>query len=95
MKKRVLSFLLAAAVAGSIFAACGSSGSKSASYDTATSESAASAYGDYYVDEESNGTSYEAEDGVEAKNSDNACTHVIKLKLRPNGTYTKSSIKQK
>ena len=72
MKKRVLSFLLAAAVAGSIFAACGSSGSKSASYDTATSESAASAYGDYYVDEESNGTSYEAEDGVEAKNSDNA-----------------------
>lgn len=27
-----------------------------------------------------------------AKNSDNACTHVIKLKLRPNGTYTKSVI---
>ena len=27
-----------------------------------------------------------------AKNSDNACTHVIKLKLRPNGTYTKSAV---
>ena len=27
-----------------------------------------------------------------AKNSDNACTHVIKLKLRPNGTYTKSVV---
>lgn len=27
-----------------------------------------------------------------AKNSDNACTHVIKLKLRPNGTYTKSIV---
>lgn len=27
-----------------------------------------------------------------AKNSDNACTHVIKLKLRPNGTYTKSLV---
>lgn len=27
-----------------------------------------------------------------AKNSDNACTHVIKLKLRPNGTYTKSCV---
>ncbi len=27
-----------------------------------------------------------------AKNSDNACTHVIKLKLRPNGTYTKSTV---
>lgn len=26
------------------------------------------------------------------KNSDNACTHVIKLKLRPNGTYTKSVV---
>lgn len=28
----------------------------------------------------------------DAKNSDNACTHVIKLKLRPNGTYTKSIV---
>ena len=28
----------------------------------------------------------------DAKNSDNACTHVIKLKLRPNGTYTKSVV---
>lgn len=27
-----------------------------------------------------------------AKNSDNACTHVIKLKVRPNGTYTKSVV---
>ena len=27
-----------------------------------------------------------------AKNSDNACTHIIKLKLRPNGTYTKSVV---
>lgn len=27
-----------------------------------------------------------------AKNSDNACTHVLKLKLRPNGTYTKSLV---
>lgn len=27
-----------------------------------------------------------------AKNSDNACTHVIKLKQRPNGTYTKSVV---
>lgn len=27
-----------------------------------------------------------------AKNSDNACTHVIKLKLRPNGTYSKSAV---
>jgi hypothetical protein len=27
-----------------------------------------------------------------ANGSDNACTHVIKLKLRPNGTYTKSVI---
>lgn len=27
-----------------------------------------------------------------AKNSDNACTHVLKLKLRPNGTYTKSVV---
>ena len=27
-----------------------------------------------------------------AKNSDNACTHVIKLKLRPNGAYTKSVV---
>ncbi len=27
-----------------------------------------------------------------AKNSDNACTHVIKLKTRPNGTYTKSVV---
>ena len=27
-----------------------------------------------------------------AKNSDNACTHVIKLKIRPNGTYTKSVV---
>lgn len=27
-----------------------------------------------------------------AKNSDNACTHVLKLKLRPNGTYTKSTV---
>lgn len=26
------------------------------------------------------------------KNSDNACTHVIKLKMRPNGTYTKSVV---
>lgn len=26
------------------------------------------------------------------RNSDNACTHVIKLKLRPNGTYTKSVV---
>lgn len=26
------------------------------------------------------------------KNSDNACTHVIKLKLKPNGTYTKQVI---
>lgn len=28
----------------------------------------------------------------DAKNSDNACTHVIKLKQRPNGTYTKSVV---
>lgn len=28
----------------------------------------------------------------DAKNSDNACTHVIKLKLRPNGTYSKSIV---
>jgi hypothetical protein len=28
----------------------------------------------------------------DAKNSDNACTHVVKLKLRPNGTYTKSVV---
>ena len=28
----------------------------------------------------------------DAKNSDNSCTHVIKLKLRPNGTYTKSVV---
>lgn len=28
----------------------------------------------------------------DAKNSDNACTHVIKLKLRPNGTYSKSVV---
>jgi len=27
-----------------------------------------------------------------AKNSDNACTHVLKLKLRPKGTYTKSAV---
>lgn len=27
-----------------------------------------------------------------AKNSDNSCTHVIKLKQRPNGTYTKSVV---
>ena len=27
-----------------------------------------------------------------AKNSDNACTHVIKLKIRPNGIYTKSVV---
>ena len=27
-----------------------------------------------------------------AKNSDNACTHVIKLKIRPNGIYTKSAV---
>lgn len=27
-----------------------------------------------------------------ANGSDNACTHVIKLKLRPNGTYTKSVV---
>ena len=26
------------------------------------------------------------------KNSDNACTHVIKLKLKPNGTYTKQVV---
>lgn len=28
----------------------------------------------------------------DAKNSDNACTHVIKLKLRPNGIYTKTVV---
>lgn len=28
----------------------------------------------------------------DAKNSDNACTHVIKLKMRPNGTYSKSVV---
>jgi hypothetical protein len=28
----------------------------------------------------------------DAKNSDNACTHVIKLKFRPNGTYSKSVV---
>lgn len=28
----------------------------------------------------------------DARNSDNACTHVIKLKLKPNGTYTKSVV---
>lgn len=28
----------------------------------------------------------------DARNSDNACTHVIKLKLKPNGTYLKSVV---
>ena len=28
----------------------------------------------------------------DAKNSDNACTHVVKLKLRPNGMYTKTVV---